>query len=111
MAKGQRSLGGIILHKTYSTSDLGEEEQKRILIKVSSLYPWSPAVYLELAIYYDERGDHLLAWDYILTALLLSPAYNAGWHAASIILGRLGNDADADFAWAVYTVTKEGANK
>lgn len=97
------------LHKFYATSDLGEKE--RILKRLHGLYPWNSAVHLELSIFYDESENLKLAWDHILTCILLDVNNIQGWRSLSVILNRLGNVDDSKLAWAAYTVLNERMKK
>lgn len=97
------------LESFWKTSD--REEKKRILKQLSFLYPWSAPVYLEFSIFYDQSGDLQLAWDPILTALVLNPENPFIWQSLAVILHRLGNDVNANFSLAIHEYLKERENK
>ena len=80
-------------------TDSGAKE--RMLSHLHTLYPWFPAVYRELAIFFDEGGDPQRAWDFILTAVLLEPDQAMNWQSLGRILQRLGDSTGARFARAI----------
>ena len=87
------------------------EEKKHILEQLCFLYPWSSPIYLELSIFYDQSGNPQLAWEPILTALVLNPDNPLNWQSFGVILQRLGNREDAKFALAMHEYLRERENK
>ncbi len=104
LQKGQESAFAFLAGKNYSAEIIGLNE-------LLQLYPWSAVVFHELAIAYDENGDHARALENMIPAVVLDFTHPERWRSLAVILNHLDQHEDARIASVMKEMMLERSNK
>lgn len=79
--------------------------------KIAKLYPWNSFVTRELGIRYDQSDNVNEGFRQLHDAILLEPTEAMSWHSMSVVLKRMGEEADAVLAAGIAEMLYEGSPK
>jgi hypothetical protein len=95
----QLSLQEIVdLYESKTYRKMGIDTKRRKLDRMLRVHPHCYAIWWEMAVACDKRGDSASALEYILPAIVLEPDNDDVWQSLEVILRRLGHDVEADLA-------------